>query len=94
MFKASLDYKRERPCHQKKAKKQNRRPEITTQTGKPEMYKQNNSLRISSWHVFFFFPCSVTWDFLVKDNTVITDPVKFEGSLESDRTVGKAVSRI
>lgn len=32
--------------------------------------------------------------FLVKDNTVITDPVNFEGSLESDRTVGKAVSRI
>lgn len=46
MFKASLDYKRERTCHQKKAKKQNR------------------------------------------------PPVKFEGSLESDRTVGKAVSRI
>lgn len=93
MLKASLDYKRERPCHQKKAKKQNRRPEITTQTGKPEMYKQNNSLRISSWHVFFFFLFS-DMGFLVKDNTVITDPVKFEGSLESDRTVGKAVSRI
>lgn len=92
MFKANLDYKRDRPCHQKKAKKQNRRPEITTQTGKPEMYKQNNSLRISSWHVFFSLFSDM--GFLVKDNTVITDPVKFEGSLESDRTVGKAVSRI
>lgn len=29
----------------------------------------------------------------MKDNTVITGPMKFEGSLESYRTVGKAASR-